>query len=404
MKIAYVNDTYYPTVNGVVVAIENSTQLLGKQHEVRLYVPSCKMKNSIRKEGNVVVERYASVPLPVYKDFQIVMLDFFRFNNSLDKFNPDIVHIHSPGVIGIAAMIWAVRKHKPVISTYHALLAESSLAYVSPYRLMPWINMLDKGRSGMGENLPKKAMWKIFNPFFNRSTLVIAPAKSAAREAVKHGIRRPVEVVSNGMDLDLFPAKEKYQRSGRIIHVGRLGYEKNIDMVIKMFAILTKKYPKLVLDILGDGPARKSLTELAYKLGIAERVNFEGWKERKSLGEWYRRSDVFVTASGMETQGLVILEAMLSGLPVVGFDKYAIPDMVKNGITGYVVPMGKWKEMADKVEEILEDEKLQERMGREGRKQAEKHDVRICVKRLEKIYQRIIDQSKKSGEKAINSK
>ncbi len=396
MRIAYINDTYFPAMNGVIVAVENMTKLMAETHRVKLYVPAYAMKNYSVVEQGVTIERYSSVPVPIYSEFQIVMLDFFKFTESLDEFDPDIVHIHSPGVMGIAGLTWAKRRHKPVVATYHAFIAET-LVYLSPYRLIPGANILDKGRSGMGEGLSKQLAWRMLNPFFNQFDMVLAPSRSAGIEAVKHGLKVPIKVLSNGMNVAMFPMKKDFKKTRKIIHVGRLGYEKNIDMVIKAFDLLVKKHPEYRLIIVGDGPARKDLMNMTFEMGISEKVIFTGLKKRQDMSAIYRSGELFVTASGMETQGLVILEAMLSGLPVVGFDKYAVPDLVQNNKTGYVVPMGKWQMLAQKMEVILENPELERQMGLAGRIEGEKHDALVIAVKLVELYRNVIYEKKKNN-------
>lgn len=389
MRIAYFNDTYTPGINGVVVALRNLAKGLSGRNHVRLYVPAYKTENWEEKDGKVEVERYASFPVPFYKDFQIVMADYFRLGKSLKEFDPDIVHVHSPGVMGLAGMALAKRNKKPVVGTYHALLTEA-LMYLSPLRWIPGIDVHEATRVRGGEKVHQKAVWNILNKFYSYCQVVVAPSMAVKRELVGHGLAADVRVISNGIEMKLFPAKQEYKKRYKVLYVGRAGYEKNVDLVIKAFNRVVRWLPMASLTVVGDGPAMEDLKKLVEGLGLRGRVLFEGWVEREKLARVYRAHDVFVTASAMETQGLVILEAMSSGLPVVGIDKYAVPDVVKHGRNGYVVRPGDVKEMAKYVKNLLEDENLQERLGKNARKSVESHDVNKVIGQMEDLYKEVV--------------
>jgi glycosyltransferase involved in cell wall biosynthesis len=141
----------------------------------------------------------------------------------------------------------------------------------------------------------------------------------------------------------------------------------------------------------GDGPARQDLSNLASKLGISDRVVFTGWRDRDRLADIYRDHEMFVTASAMETQGLVVLEAMLCGLPVVATDKYALPDLVHHGQNGYLVQVGDCSGMADAVNTLLSHEQLRSDFGRVGRAMAEGHNITTVAPQFGEVYSRVVN-------------
>jgi glycosyltransferase involved in cell wall biosynthesis len=143
------------------------------------------------------------------------------------------------------------------------------------------------------------------------------------------------------------------------------------------------------LTIAGDGPARKELEKISRDLVVEDKVQFLGMVKREKLAGIYREHDMFVTASAMETQGLVVLEAMASGLPVVAVNKYALPDLVKNWRNGFLVGVGDDREMAGKIMKLISDGTMAEKMGREARKMTAEHDLDMTIKKLEEIYKRL---------------
>ena len=245
----------------------------------------------------------------------------------------------------------------------------------------------ESGQKDEGEDkVFKRAAWFLANKFYNYCEVVVVPSPAVMREITARGVNRPVVVISNGVDVRKFSAKKKYGAGFRVVHVGRLGYEKRVDVVIRAFGRVAERLEQARLVIAGDGPARSELERLVTDLELTEKVEFLGMYPRDRLGEVYRSGDVFVTASPMETQGIVILEAMACGLPVVGVDKYAVPDVVKPGVTGYLAPPGDYEKLAEGIEMVLKSKPRAEKLGRAGRKAAEREDVEQSVKKMEKLY------------------
>ncbi len=237
-----------------------------------------------------------------------------------------------------------------------------------------------------GDSIPQRVTWSLVNRVYGRCDIVISPSEAIKRELSKRGLAKRIEVVSNGVDLDRFARKSDFAPTGRIIHTGRLGFEKNLRVVLTAFAEIAGKNPGYELIIAGDGPARKELEKMSKDLGVDNRVKFLGMIKRDDLPQIYRSGDVFATASTMETQGMVVLEAMACGLPVVGVRKYALPDLIKDGVNGFVVKPGGEKQMAGKLEYILNNPRLIRKMGMKAVETARKHDIRLMAEKLSGVY------------------
>jgi glycosyltransferase involved in cell wall biosynthesis len=398
MKIAHFTDTYLPQINGVAFSTRTSALQMSKRQTVRVYAPANSLENGEETEGNLKIERYASVPSLVTGDLRVVLVDFYKLYQSLKEFDPDIVNVHTPSTLGMAGLILAKRLKKPVVGTYHTLLSEMG-GYVSPLRVLPGgRKMMMKNNCGeQKESVFRKVVWSATNKLFEQCDVTVAESNSVSRELIRGGFKGRVETLFCGIDTSLFPVKKNYAGGLKVLHVGRLGFEKNVEVVIKAFGEVVKKIPNATLKIVGDGPMKESLEEMTAELGLFGKVNFVGAVKREKLGSIYRESDVFVTASTIETLGLVILEAMLSGLPVVGVKKYAIPDLVKNGRNGYVVRPYDVKAMSEAVAKILEDGKLQMTMGSEGRKAAEGYGMEIGSLKEENLYKSLIERKSRFG-------
>jgi glycosyltransferase involved in cell wall biosynthesis len=403
MKIAYFTDSYLPNINGVAVAVEVFARRLSEKHQLEIYAPTYTGRTGIERHKNLVVRRCASVPLPTYKDFRLAVPSVTSIAKSFDEFDPDVVHIHGPGALGLVGILMAKSRRKPLVGTYHTLLSEA-LMYVSPKKLLEkYLTAIDKAAAGLGvdmnllgnggskksgqeETLPQKMVWSLVNRVYGYADLTLCPSEAIRREIIRRGMKKKVGVLSNGIELSKFPAKTEYVNKQWVLHVGRLGFEKNVGVILRAFARVGQKMPEAKLTIAGDGPAKQELVKLASDLVIEDKVEFLGIVPREELSGIYQSHDVFVTASTMETQGLVILEAMASGLPVIGVNKYAIPDLVKNWRNGFVEKPGDDKGIAEKITKLLNDEKLIERMGREGRRMVGEHDFEKVLTRLEGIY------------------
>ena len=240
--------------------------------------------------------------------------------------------------------------------------------------------------------LQKEILWNILIWIYNKCIIVTTPSKTIIKELEDKGLKTRLIFLSNGLDINKFKPKKEYkENSYKIIHVGRLGYEKNIEVIIKAMPIICKVFPKATLTVVGDGPALKSLTFLVKQLNLSDSVTLTGFIPNNELPCILREHDIFVTASTMETQGLVILESMSCGLPVVGVEKYAIPDIVKNGFNGFVVKPFDYKEIAEYVIKIFKDRKLLEIFSKNSVMIARRHDIDKVINELEDIYRLSID-------------
>lgn len=448
LKILFTTDSYTPNVDGVVVSVKNSSQLLSQRgHDVRIVAPSHNLKNHIEKENSVIVNRFRSVPILAYDKFRVSLPNYVRLKKFVDDFKPDIVHSHTvPAPISVLSLAYAKSNNIPFVSTYHTSFPDI-LTYISPVKFLKLNKLLDsvlleaytlqtrakggksvkkmlgllkvrysvfqtqlsryisKIRSEDGfikfhrnsdEALTRKVVWKFTKKVFDPSDLVVTPSESIKKEMILHEILPPVEVVSNGIEIDLFKVKTKYNlKNPKLLYVGRLGYEKKAYLLVRALGKLVDAFPTLTLTIVGEGPAKKSLHMLAIRHKVEKNIKFLGYVARKKLPEIYCKHDIFVTGSDMETQGLVILEAMASGLCVVGVNALAIPDNVIDGKTGYLVEKNDWKGFVEKITLILKSPENIEKMGIAARKQAECHNLKQSIDKLEKIYYSLVFKNDK---------
>jgi len=431
MRIAFLTDTYAPEVNGVVTSVANFTRFLSEAgHEILVIAPQYDGREYAEAPG-ISIRRYPAFSFSSNKETRIAVPFLTAILRDLRGFRPDIVHIQTPmsiGVTGIlASRILGIRS----IQTYHSYIPDF-LTYLSPYKLLGINRVVEKMlRTGVAARIEDavqggrlegvfaalrrehdakdtkrgslkrhsgetfaafrdRAAWNLTRFLYNRSDYVLTPSAALARLLVEHEVRVPVFDVSNGIEFGYFEKKADYALRHRMVFAGRLGYEKNVDVVIRALAAARRREPRLHLSVYGDGPARRKLESLAAHQGLEGHVTFHGFVDRQTLKNVYRDYDYTVSASAMETQGLALLEAMAAGLPVLGVNALAVPDIVKDGANGYVVDPGDSGGMAEAMLRLAEDPLRNARFGARSLEIAATHDLPLCVKRLEGIYARLL--------------
>ena len=431
MRIACFTDTYLPEINGVVTSLDAHTQLLaGRGHEVLIVCPRYR-RPVLHVVPGVQVKRYRSFSFITNKDTRVALPSVASIVATLRRFDPDVVHIHTPLSVGVVGLVSSRMLRLPNVQTYHTYIPDF-MTYVEPHRLLRLDSLQQRivtslvaermfesgawrrvtaagswGREAVAEvretarqvlrtlpegervELTTRVAWQFTRNLYNRADVVLTPSVTLRDELVRHGVTVPVEYLSNGIDTSVVEPKADYAPTGRLIHAGRLGFEKNVDLVVRAFARLAERDARVSLDIVGDGPAYETVARLAGRLGVAERVHMRGFMDRAALGRIYREYDAFVTASTIETQGIVLLEAMSAGLPVVGVDALAIPELVRHERHGLIVPPGDEAAMADALERLLADDALRERMGSASRADVQVHEIHAIVDRLEELYERV---------------
>lgn len=412
MRVLYFSDTFLPKTDGVAVSIKNFSELLAlRGHQFCICAPKYGDGDFDRMTDNIQVVRFRSGYLPSYPDIKVVLPSPGKIKRIIEDFKPDLIHIHTPGLLGLYAVNAAERFGVPTIGTYHTLMAEQEM-YVSFYRLFKLdklffkankfkkklnIDELDKIVKFDNFNIRKKIILKICNDIYNRCDVVISPSHLIKEQLIEYGITRPITVVSNGMDLKRFQGTPKTYTSGdapKFLHVGRISYEKNCDVVLNAFKTIHEHYPKATLVIIGEGPAIPSLERQAEHLGIQASVSFKGFIPNAVLHEEYPKYDVFLTASTMETQGLVVLEAIACGLPAVGVDAFALPELIRHGENGYIAKPFDSKGIAQGALEIIRNPEEYAKFSKNSIQIASGHDMEKCVDAMEEVYSKVIEAMK----------
>lgn len=358
MKIGVFTDTYYPDISGVTVSIENFVSSFRKKgDEVYIFAPRVKGykdkdKDIYRITSLKLVSSEPEVRLPLllpYKTFQKMF--------SLDL---DLIHAHGNGPFSLLGYQMARIKNIPYILTFHTIHTKYTHYFFE------------------GKVVRPKIVAQGLRVFANLCDGVIVPSEKMKEELASYGFRGTVKVIPSFIDFKKFESVEKDylhkklnipKDSPILISVGRLGKEKNFNFLIETFKKVTKANGTSHLVIVGQGPERNNLKKLTQSLGIEERVHLTGKLPIKTMPLAYADADIFVFASNTETQGICVLEAAASGLPLVVVEDSAFKGAVIDGVNGFTVPLEE-ETFAQKIALLLRDTPLRNKFGEDSKKLA----------------------------------
>jgi glycosyltransferase involved in cell wall biosynthesis len=431
LRVLIVTDQYEPMVGGVpTVTRELARGLAERGHAVEVLAPSSTGRSATRAGGRLTVARRGSVRWPWYEDQRLGFLSRAAADELIGGFAPDVVHVHSPLTLGAAARSAARRRRVPVVYTNHYLPAnvhptadranragasrrpaapgDPAVGSTTPAtRLSSATRATAAAVGGAAGTLFDVGFYGYLTAFANRCDRVTAPTATALLLLRDHGLRAPSQVVSNGVDLDVYSpgAADESLRSryalpaGRplIVSVGRLSPEKRADVLIE--ALAAEDVADTVLALAGSGPDEGRLRELAARRGVAERVRFLGFIPGTDLPGLYRLADVFAIASEAELQSLVTMEAMASGLPVVAVNAGALGELVHAGENGFLARPGRAADVAGSLDLLCRDRELRARMSKSGLRIIADHDRHRLLSRWESIYRALAARGRTSEEK-----
>jgi glycosyltransferase involved in cell wall biosynthesis len=357
--------------------------------------------------GRLAVDYRGSVPWPWYEGQRLGLLPPAAAGQAIDEFAPDVLHVHSPLTLGVAARRAARRCGVPVIYTNHYLPLNVWPAMARAMTSGPGAGQgaVSAGRAArLGSRARDGAFYGFVTGFANRCDLVTAPTATALRLLREHGLKVPSQAVSNGVDLARFSPgprdealRSRYSLPADrpvIVSVCRLSPEKRADVLIAALARLgdsagdsaSEDGNAPVLALAGTGPECARLRSLARHYGVASRVRFLGFVPDEDLAGLYRLADLFAIASQAELQSLATMAAMASGLPVVAVDAGALAELVHSGENGFLARPGRAGHVADCLGLLCRDRELRARMGKASTRIIADHDRYLLLARWESIY------------------
>ncbi|WP_066635624.1 glycosyltransferase family 4 protein [Desulfolucanica intricata] len=376
MKIGIFTDSYRPYTSGVVRSIETFTnELLKLGHDVYIFAPKYS-----HCENEERVFRFASIPAPTNPSYKLAVPFSLQFKSTIQKLQLDIIHVHSPFLLGRLGARYARKKNIPLVFTFHTL-------YDKYVHYVPF-----------GQNITKEITQKICIDFCNNCDQVIVPTSIIGDYIKKFGVKCRIKKIPTGICLDDYanPNREWLRQKYKIpleqkilLFVGRLGKEKNIHFLIKCFNKILNNIPNIHLVLVGSGPEEQELKKYALDVNIAENVTFTGSLSKTDVINSYFGSDLFVFTSITETQGLVIGEAKAAGLPVVAVNAFGVSEMVEDKEDGLLADFSE-DDFVNKVLLLLTDDQLRKSMSVKARKNAEVISSVNCTLNLLDTYQNLI--------------
>lgn len=386
LNIAYFLDNFYPQVNGVVTSSINTCSEMSKRgHRVLAVAPKpFDLKNYPEDYFPYDIVFQDGFPAYFYPDFNFTYTFDNRIYKKLKEFKPDLIHFHAPFTLGYQAIRIAKKLKVPVVGTFHTFFAEPE-----------YLKLIGMENNKFLQNFG----WFYSNNFFNKCDMAVSPGKATAEILKKNKLKTPIQIISNGVECMkyqnfncsyklTFSYKEEFDY---ILYIGRVSQEKDIDILLDSLTILLKKKKNTILVVVGGGPSIEDLKKRSVELGIKDNVIFTGMIPNKDLLEsgLLKKVKLFVTASTSENQPMTILESIMFGLPIVGVDARGVPELVEGN--GFIVKPKDPEALAEKMYEILSNEKLRETFSKRSLELSEKYDIRNTSDVMEKMYMSLLD-------------
>ncbi len=389
MKIAFVSQSYPPIISGAAIVVQRLAEgIAARDHKVMVVAASDCRKAYVKDSENINIHYFPSLKNPLRVDQRFILGHHKELERVLLDFKPDVIHLHDPLNLGLSAVRIAQKHQIPVVITIHQL----------PWFISSSLNTTDYVKRIIENGLWQYSMW-----FMAQCSISLTPSKMIA-DIISENTQFCPEVISNGVEIDLFTPSsktpnekkalcEKYKINpdqAAILYVGRIDKDKRVDLVVEAVSQVIKEIDAQLI-VVGDGTMRGEIISLCQSLDIYDRCIFPGFVPKNGdLPGIFRLADVFVTASEIEIQSSVVLEAMASGKPVVVVESSSMPEFVYEAQNGYLVKPGDFEAIAKKIICILQDPKRAEAMGKAGREIAEFHSNQKFISSHEQLYASII--------------
>lgn len=399
MRIALFTETYLPYINGVVThvkALKDGLEALG--HDVLVVTADAAAKRHYIRDG---VLHCPAVNSKKFYNYSIAGPVSRGRLLMLTQFNPDIIHIHNEFGIGMSGAIIAQILKVPLVYTLHTMY-DDYIYYVAPKPFVP---------------LVKKTSHKYAKLLASRASALTGPSKKVEEFFRDCGVKKPVSVIPNPVELDKFSpqnvtAQQRKECRDKIgagddtlvaCFCGRLGREKSVDIMLRYWAETVRPSDHFKLMIIGDGPCRKELTNLAKSLGISDMVYFTGAVLHDDLLPYYAASDLYITTSVSDTNSISMLEGMAMGLPVLHIRDELNRGQVRDGVNGYV--FGTAQEMYEHMKRYQESSaEFKEAFSQSVRQSVQNSGAETLGRNLIAVYQQAIKTYTQKRENAKRKK
>lgn len=427
MRIGLFTDTYRPSINGIVFVVESLKKHLEEQgHEVFIFCPGSSIRpsqQSVRLDEDEYVIRFPSIKGAFYDDYDTSLFFPPYVLSKIKDLDLDVIHIFTPGQVGMMGTYAAFKTNTPIVAQHCTDLRQ----YVEHYRdglllpgllllisLLPFVVKVDGKdiREIMKLYRPRRGrvQWNIdivehaITLIYSKCDAVIALSRKSKNQLESwqenDDYKYEVTLMPNGVDrlrpptetqLKEFREKWNIDPKDEVFgFVGRLGAEKNLDMLIPTLELVAEKRPKARMLFIGDFDHKEVLEEAAAKSKYPDRFTFTGAIQRENLGVGYAAMDVFVFPSLTDTQGWAVHEAALAGLPMVLIDT-EVSEVLEPGVNGAYAENTP-EALAAVVTDLLAHPKKRAEYGEASQRLARRFTEKRQVGKLSKLYEEVITE------------
>jgi glycosyltransferase involved in cell wall biosynthesis len=392
MNVVMLSNTYAPHVGGVARSIAAfARQYRERGHKVLIVAPEFDNQQSDEKD----VVRISAIQRFNGSDFSVVLPVSGLLSDTLDAFQPDIVHAHHPFLLGMTALRIARYRRLPLVFTHHTLY-EQYTHYVP----------------GDSPVLRRFAV-QLVTRYANLADRVFAPSESIASLLLERGVRTPINVVPTGVELPQFCQGDGAgfrrkmgipQNAFVVGHIGRLAPEKNLQFLATSVTrfinagftntVSTNIPPEVHCLVVGAGPSEADIRAIFAQAGVTDRLHLDGIQTKQTLADAYHAMDVFAFASTSETQGMVITEAMAAGRPVVALDASGVREVVKDSVNGRLLAEENITTFAGALQWVAEQSTEKTlALAQAARETAERYSMPNTANRALDCYQELLNKN-----------
>lgn len=318
MRIAIFSESYEPVVNGVSVVVAMLRDgLRARGHEVTIYASHFPGY----KDGEGVL-RFPSRMTKYAPGYPLAIPYAPKLRNAFFSNPPDIVHTQTPFLLGYIGMKWAKCAGVPIVSTNHTLYTE----YTHYVPVLPG-------------SITRSALVRWMRWYYQRCDSIVVPSGPVSEVLHRYGVEKPIHVIKSGVTTKQVDSREDFRKAYGIspdtfvlLYVGRIAREKNLELILKSFRAAQESCSNVKLMIVGSGPYEEEFRQLVGDLGVSKNVVFTGVLDHKGISSAYSAADAFVFSSLTDTQGLVLCEALTTGLPCVAVGAGGVPEVLEDGV------------------------------------------------------------------------
>ncbi|GAB4432385.1 MAG: glycosyltransferase family 4 protein [Anaerolineae bacterium] len=385
MRIAHFTNTYKPNINGVARSVSTFRDALSRLgHHVFVFAQEAPHKY---EESEPYIFRYPGFKIPAF-DYSVTLPRSRTVNNMLPALKLQVIHSNHPIALGVVAAKKAEKLKLPLVFTFHTRYVQYAEEYTA---YIPWNQFVVDG-----------VVVKPLASYLNRCHHIVTPSDSIRDSLVKYaGLTERVTTIPTGIDVAPFQqadggqVRQKYGWTDEIVlvSVGRLAEEKNVKTLLDAVAQVMKQHDNTRLLLVGDGPQRGELEKYVKKLGLEKKMVFAGRVSFEQIANYLKAGDIFCFASVTETQGLVTMEAMAAGLPIVAVDATGTSDAVDDGVEGLLTADDSGA-LAQAISRAVNDPELRRKFSQNAVKKAASFDMMAQARKLVQVYEQAIEDQR----------